>query len=77
VAGGRAPMVRLPAEGINVAGIAKVTFTSSDRVREVINNFNDDGFDSLYPKSAGGRPPTFTPALASTDQEDRPVPSRR
>jgi transposase len=43
-----------------VAGIAKVTFTSPDRVREVINNFNADGFDSLYPRYAGGRPPTFT-----------------
>ena len=39
---------------------AKVTFTSPDRVREVINNFNAGGFDSLYPKYAGGRPPTFT-----------------
>ena len=29
-------------------------------MREVINNFNADGFDSLYPKYAGGRPPTFT-----------------
>jgi len=29
-------------------------------VREVINNFNRDGFDSLYPRYAGGRPPTFT-----------------
>ena len=37
-----------------------MTFTSPDRVREVINNFNDDGFESLYPKYAGGRPPTFT-----------------
>ena len=26
----------------------------------MIHNFNDDGFDSLYPKYAGGRPPTFT-----------------
>ena len=40
--------------------IARVTFTSPDRVREVINNFNADGFDSLYPRYAGGRPPTFT-----------------
>jgi len=31
-----------------------------DRVREVINNFNADGFDSLYPRYAGGRPPVFT-----------------
>src|ERR1700760_1724378 len=53
-------MVLLSVQGMDVAGIAKVTFTSPDRVREVINNFNDDGFDSLYPKYAGGRPPTFT-----------------
>ena len=56
----RAQMVLLSVQGMDVAGIAKVTFTSSDRVREVINNFNDDGFESLYPKYAGGRPPTFT-----------------
>jgi transposase len=56
----RAQMVLLSAQGMDVAGIAKVTFTSSDRVREVINNFNADGFDSLYPRYSGGRPPTFT-----------------
>jgi hypothetical protein len=39
----------LSVQGMDVAGIAKVTFTSPDRVREVLNNFNDDGFDSLYP----------------------------
>jgi transposase len=56
----RAQMVLLSVQGMDVAGIAKVTFTSPDRVREVLNNFSDDGFDSLYPKYAGGRPPTFT-----------------
>ena len=56
----RAQMVLLSAQGMDVAMIAKVAFTSPDRVREVIHNFNDDGFDSLYPKYAGGRPPTFT-----------------
>ena len=56
----RAQMVLLSVQGMDVAGIATVAFTSPDRVREVINNFNDDGFDSLYPKYAGGRPPTFT-----------------
>lgn len=56
----RAQMVLLSAQGMDVAGIAKVTFTSPDRVREVLNNWNGDGFDSLYPKYAGGRPPTFT-----------------
>ncbi len=53
-------MVLLPAQGMPVAKIAEVTFTSTDRVREVIHNFNADGFDSLYPKYSGGRPKRFT-----------------
>jgi len=53
-------MVLLSVQGMDVTQIAKVTFTSPDRVREVINNFNDDGFESLVPRYAGGRPPTFT-----------------
>ena len=56
----RAQMVLLSAQGMDVAQIAKVAFTSEDRVRAVLHNFNDDGFDSLYPRYAGGRPPTFT-----------------
>src|SRR3990170_8908500 len=56
----RAQMVLLSAQGMDVAAIAKVAFTSEDRVREVLHNFNDDGFESLYPKYSGGRPPTFT-----------------
>ncbi len=56
----RAQMVLLSAQGMDVAGIAKVTFTSADRVRDVIHNFNADGFDSLLPKYGGGRPPKFT-----------------
>jgi transposase len=43
-----------------VAKIAEVTFTSADRVRDVIHNFNADGFEALYPKYKGGRPATFT-----------------
>ena len=56
----RAQMVLLSAQGMDVAQIAKVAFTSEDRVRAVLHNFNDDGFDSLYPKYSGGRPPIFT-----------------
>jgi transposase len=56
----RAQMVLLSVQGMDVAGIAKVTFTSPDRVRAVLNNFNEDGFESLYPKYSGGRPPTFS-----------------
>jgi transposase len=56
----RAQMVLLSAQGMSVAKIAEVTFTSADRVRDVIHNFNTDGFGSLYPKYKGGRPRTFT-----------------
>jgi transposase len=56
----RAQMVLLSAQAMDVAMIAQVTFTSPDRVRDVLHNFNLDGFDSLYPRYAGGRPPTFT-----------------
>src|ERR1039457_2487202 len=53
-------MVLLSAQGMDVGQIAKVAFTSPDRVRAVLHNFNADGFDSLAPKYAGGRPPKFT-----------------
>jgi transposase len=56
----RAQMVLLSAQGMDVPMIAKVTFASPDRVRDVIHNFNADGFDSLKPRYAGGRPPKFT-----------------
>ena len=50
--------------GMEAPQIAQITFTSADRVRDVIHNFNADGFDSLRPRYAGGRPPKF-------DAEDR------
>jgi transposase len=56
----RAQMVLLSAQGMDVAAIAGVAFTSEDRVRDVIHNFNTDGFSSLYPKYRGGRAPKFT-----------------
>jgi transposase len=56
----RAQMVLLSAQGMAVTAIAKVAFTSEDRVRDVIRNFNADGFASLYPKYKGGRPPKFS-----------------
>src|SRR6202042_2431950 len=57
----RAQMVLLSAQGMDVAAIARVAFTSEDRVRDVIRNFTADGFSSLYPRYKGGRPPKFTP----------------
>src|SRR5277367_5830901 len=56
----RAQMVLLSAQGMSATAIAKVAFTSQDRVRDVIRNFNADGFGSLYPKYKGGRPPKFS-----------------
>jgi transposase len=56
----RAQIVLLSAQGMEVPQIAQVAFSSEDRVRDVLHNFNRDGFDSLYPRYAGGRPPTFT-----------------
>src|SRR5512133_63442 len=44
----RAQMVLLAAQAMPVSQIAKVTFTGQDRVRDVIHNFNADGFDALY-----------------------------
>ena len=56
----RSQMILLSAQGMDVGQIARVAFTSEDRVREVIHNFNADGFEALYPKYSGGRPPTFS-----------------
>jgi transposase len=58
----RAQMVLLSAQAMDVPQIARVTFTSEHRVRDVIHNFNADGFESLYPRYKGGRPPKFTAA---------------
>src|SRR4051794_34333370 len=58
----RAQMILLSAQGMDAARIAEVTFTSPDRVRDVIHNFNADGFESLYPRYRGGRPPKFSAA---------------
>src|SRR5438477_11827562 len=57
----RAQMVLLSAQGMDVGQIAQVTFASPDRVRDVRHNFNADGFGSLRPKYAGGRPSKFDP----------------
>jgi hypothetical protein len=50
----RAQTVLLSAQGMPAAKIAEVIFASADRVSDVIRNFNDDGFDSLYPRYSGG-----------------------
>ena len=56
----RAQVVLLSAQGMPVTRIAEVAFTSPDRVRDVIHNFNADGFASLYPRYSGAWPRKFT-----------------
>jgi transposase len=56
----RAQVVLLAAQRMPAAKIAEVVFTDPDTVRDVVHNFNRDGFDSLYPRYRGGRPRTFT-----------------
>jgi transposase len=55
-------MVLLSARGMDVPAITRVAFTSEDRMRDVIRNFNADRVRSLYPRYKGGRPPKFSPS---------------
>jgi len=66
----RTQMVLLSAQGMEPTAIAEVTFTSADRVRDVIHNFSSDGFAYLAPKYGGGRPPKFTLPQRQGRQED-------
>src|SRR4051812_45205662 len=73
----RALIVLLSAQGMTPLGISEVVFTDPDTVRDVIHNFNRDGFDALYPRYKGGRPQTVTlpkrqqiKRIALSDPED-------
>ena len=57
----RAQMILLSAQGTDVPAIAKVAFTSEDRVRDVIPNFNAEGFGSLYRNTRAGARRRFMP----------------
>jgi Helix-turn-helix domain len=70
----RAQMVLLSAQGMDAGAIARVAFTSEDRVRDVIRNFNADGFGSLYPRYKGRPPAEVHLRPAAGDQETRQVP---
>lgn len=77
----RAQIVLLAAQRMSPPRISEVVFTDADTVREVIHNFNRDGFDALYPRYRGGRPQTFTlpkrqqiKRIALTDPQDLDLP---
>ncbi len=46
--------------GMTQSACVTPTHSDASRVRDVIHNFNADGFEALYPKYQGGRPRTFT-----------------
>jgi transposase len=56
----RAQIVLLAAQRMPPQRIAEVVFSDADTVRDVVHDFNRDGFDALYPRYRGGRPRTFT-----------------
>ncbi len=56
----RAQIVLLAAQRMPASRIAEVVFSDPDTVRDLIDNFNRDGFEALYPRYRGGRPRTFT-----------------
>ena len=56
----RAQMELPSAQGMDASAIAKVAFTSEDRVRDVVRDANAGGFSSLHPKYRGGHPPKVT-----------------
>ncbi len=58
-------------QGMDAPQIAEVTFTSADRVRDVIHNFNADGFDSLRPKSCRWLAPEVQQRAPARDHIDR------
>ena len=50
-----------------------MTFSRRDRIREVINNLNEDGFESLYPNTQADALELSPPAPAPGHTNDRPV----
>jgi Winged helix-turn helix len=72
----RAQMVLLSPRGMDVPAIARVRFTAEDRVRAVIHKFDDDGFETLYPRYRGGRPRASRCRSARRSRRS-PCPDRR
>src|SRR3954466_1469218 len=71
VTGGRAQIVLLSAQGMTPPRNSEVVFTDPDTVRDVIHNFNRDGFDALYPRYKGWAAADVHAAQASGDQAHR------
>jgi transposase len=55
----RAQVLVLAAQRMPPARIAELVFSDPDTVRELLPNFNREGFDALYPRYRGGRARRF------------------
>jgi hypothetical protein len=71
----RAQMLLLSAQGMDVPGIAKVAFTSEDRVRDVIRNFNAARRGIEAARLVDGA--AWRPVPASAGRRPRPLASER
>lgn len=73
----RPQIVLLSAQAMPVAIIAEVSFTSADRVRDVIHNFNADGSTRCIrnTKAVGRRPSRCPSAARSRRSPSRSQPS--
>jgi hypothetical protein len=67
----RAQMVLLSAQGMDASAIAAVAFSSEDRVRDVIRNFQRRWVRFSLPEVQGRPAAEVHPAAAAGDQEDR------
>lgn len=56
----RAHVVLASAQGMRVPEIARRYHYSRKWVRHIIHRFNEEGLEAIFPRYAGGRPPTFT-----------------
>lgn len=56
----RAQVILASAQGFHVDRISLIAIMSEQYVRQIINAFNEHGFDSLKPKWGPGAPRTFT-----------------
>ncbi len=56
----RAQVVLASNQGAKIPSIARRLYFSEQHVRNIIKEFNTDGFDALSPKYGGGRPVKFT-----------------
>jgi|TARA_Y100000294_G_C8500427_1_gene314607 transposase len=56
----RAQIIAFSGQGMRVQEISSSLGMNEEYLRELIRNFNDEGFDALRQRSRSGRPPSLT-----------------